>query len=394
MMNMSAVMGACIGVRMDAAAGVLGAATIEAIEEQLPMAEKFARVHRFPLPLPDANEPREVVEQYREETVPQFRNEMRGIFAKELDRMFVGRVTFGEMEKYGLMDANMPDVMMAGLVTFNQAFCVLNKAGRIIDVAIEGMPAALPENNTYFSGNRILARAFFDGIVFGAGLLCGAEPLTMLKLMVGAVPTIEVLSYLAGSSGRSDRLARNEERAQRLKELSVLKGRVTRERTKLINLDERPIVTELDRSSPRMRSAMLNFKVEHKPGSVYIAHDFPYLSRFVDKKMKYAVVLLPNENGFEVRVTDEGIVHSSLVLGGERVVGAGYMLHRIEEGGSARLYLDGMSTTWPTEEDGIENTMPEVELADAVGLAEVKRAFEGLEGFSGSVETVKNVNAL
>jgi len=380
-----------LGPRMHMACTVTAATDVVQAAEALPVAEFFAEKHGFHLPRPrDLNAP-DAFSQYSRETVPYFRNRMRPYFTEQVLDIAQGPAPYDVARGVELARIDVGDIALGGLLTFDAANKLLASVEADLQERLGSRPARQDAVNPSFRGRSIAGRLAFMGAVVAGGLLIDGNIWVKMGIAVGALLIVEAMSYHFGARSKMRQIAANRDSAAQIDEMKntlqqvkVSSDRLERMRDRIPEDAPHPGPV-----SPQMRSAMIKEKIGDRRGDVDIIDSEGDLLNRVGVHLKYMALELP-DGSKEMRVISPNLIHPVLRLDGEGIVGAGYLLYEVLDGGRRRLRIDGNSTSFPTERDSIELASPRDE-ASVGGVSAVKGILEGIVAESTEVVIVGNI---
>jgi hypothetical protein len=385
------ISGSTIGAQMALSLNVLNAQTSEQIEDALQVAREIADEHNFYLPEPDLTNGY-AVDEYREMTVPYFTHQMRPIFNEAVECVADCREVAGGVVTEGIVLPLLPDIVRSGLVTFEAADGLLGSLEKELLTGMDALPTALSSENPHFKVPSMIGRFVANISVLGAGLLVFENNWLAVWVMLGAAPAIEVASYFGGRRVRFLRIEANRERAaaldsyrNSLENLKTLRARMTEIRDHIPDEVAPPKPT-----TPALRKALLRVKQGERNGWIDIVTGLPSLDAHAESTIKYFAAEMAEGRGSEIRILSPNLIHPLAYIAGDKLIGAGYLAYRRDGIDRPRLVIDGNSTTYPTQEDSVKDTIPSM-LAKKRGLRAVKEALEEALGDGVDVKIVNNV---
>jgi len=383
--------GSTAGSQMAMALKVIGAVTEFEIGQVLPIARELAAEHDFFLPEPDfTNE--SALDEYRTMTVPYFIYQMRPALNGIMMRVGDYRRLADGITAEGITLGLLPDIALAGLITYRTADDLLERLERELESGMEGLPSTLSSNNPYFTVPSVMVRMLANMGLLGGGLILFENSWLALGVMLGAVPAIEAVSYFHGKKVMSSRIEINKQRAaalncyrNSLEDLRALRARMNEIR------DEVPAEVVLpEPTTLAMRKAILRVKLGERHGWVDIVSGLPTLEAHADLAVKYYAAETAEGRGRETRILSPNLIHPLGYLEGDKLIGAGYLVYRAGGRDRPLITIDGNSRTHPTHENSVKDTVPSM-LAEKRGLVAVKDLLREVVGEGVDIEIVNNV---
>jgi len=367
------IAGMPLGMQMAAASYSMRAPDLGSVVAQMDIVTAFEGHFGFSLPRYYSGSPLDEGTFYSQIIAPAFAHAVRPIFSDKLQELASGQGSLGLFRKAGLIDmkvmvpssdgsqlehnTNLPDVALAGLLTFGALDSVLallrQEMGKPVDEIFT--PAKLRDvYSCAYSLDKLLFRGVAYALLNGSAIVIGGPgPMFVMPAVCAAV---ELAAFICGDIFRFTN--RRALKREFIEELPRWKSGVVSDLETLGNEPARLAIQNWDNPDylrfPGFRLEMLAKTNGVRAAIVQSVDD---LARFSGEKRSYVVVILRNGR-MDIRSCPyDGHSHTQLVMDPDKVeheheqesiVGAGTFVYFEDQN---RLFIDGVNASFRTGRD-------------------------------------------